>query len=392
MQSTKRDATASAELHAELRAELYTECRTELLSGSPHDIARAASLLAAGESVAFPTETVYGLGAEVFNEHAVQKVFWAKGRPQDNPLIVHCVSLGDVERLAEHVPERFYRLYERFAPGPLTMLLPRSPAVPASVSAGLETVAVRFPAHPVAQELLRVARVPLVAPSANRSGCPSPTTAQHVMDDLAGRIAAVVDGGICSVGIESTVVDIVSPIPLVLRPGTITQAMLEQALGEPVETVLFSSERTMSLEGRQSTNEHASAPRAPGMKYRHYAPKARVVLVGSFEEVWQIIEQIGEQAGGRTGQKSTQYSAAPFRILAADNEGILQRVKTDKAANSVVKEFICTNKPVARLSAQTLYAVLREADADNVRTIIVICDEAIQHDAGLMNRLLKAAE
>jgi L-threonylcarbamoyladenylate synthase len=315
----------------------------------------AAKLLRAGDVVAFPTETVYGLGAVVFDVTAVQRVFTAKGRPSDNPLIVHCASLADVERIAVNVPEHFFVLYERFCPGPLTMLLPRHPDLPKIVTAGLETVAVRFPRHPLAIELIRRVGAPLVAPSANRSGYPSPTMAQHVMNDLAGRIAAVIDGGTCEIGMESTVVNILAEPPMVLRPGTITQQMLESALHTHVTDA--DSVRDADL---------SASPASPGMKYRHYAPNAQVWLAKSLAEALRL----------------WQEAVSPVWILALPESNPPEH-KNQSGMQGINVHFF---------TAATLYETLRRADDERVQTVIVLCDEALRADAALLNRLQKAAE
>ncbi len=328
--------------------------QTQSLSTSTGDILHAAHLLRAGELVAFPTETVYGLGAMVFNESAVRAIFTAKGRPSDNPLIVHCADRTDVERVAINIPPLFDALFERFCPGPLTMLLERHIAVPDAVTAGLNTVAVRFPAHPVAETLIRTAGEPLVAPSANRSGRPSPTQAQHVMNDLAGRIAAVIDGGSCEVGIESTVLNILTNPPVILRPGSITKEMLEDVVG--YEVVHGSYAIKTSNDG---ISEVSFPTLAPGMKYRHYAPEARIILVDSMAEALQTARGIEEQRGNLVW------------IL----------------SNSVKKP----EHGIFLLSEQTLYAMFRNADAQNVGTLILVCDPHVRNNEGLMNRIQKAA-
>ena len=204
------------------------------LTDAPADLRRAAELLRAGELVAIPTETVYGLAADALNGRAVRKIFEAKGRPMDNPLIVHIADIKDWATLVTHIPEKARALAAAYWPGPLTMILPHAPCIPDEVSAGLATVAVRFPSHPVARDLIRLTGRPLAAPSANRSGIPSPTTAAHVLADMEGRIAAVVDGGPCAVGVESTVVDLSGETPRLLRPGGVTLEMLEAVAG-PVD-------------------------------------------------------------------------------------------------------------------------------------------------------------
>ncbi len=241
---------------------------TDTLRLAAADAPRAAHLLAQGELVAFPTETVYGLGANGLDPEAVAAIFAAKGRPQDNPLILHIPGPDHLARYCAHIPAAAYDLARRFWPGPLTMILARKPVVPDVVTAGLDTVGMRCPDHPVAREILELCQLPIAAPSANTSGKPSPTTAQAVWEDMAGKIAAVVDGGPCAVGVESTIVDLTVAPPRLLRPGGVTLEELGEVLG-PVAV----DEAVVRL---MSTGEK---PRAPGMKYRHYAPKAPVTVV-----------------------------------------------------------------------------------------------------------------
>ena len=228
-------------------------------------IAEAAGLIAAGEVVAFPTETVYGLGADGLQAEAVAKIFAAKGRPADNPLILHIADPEQIHALTTGLNANARALMETFWPGPLTIVVPRSSVVPDIVTAGLDTVAVRMPSHPVAAALIRAAGCPIAAPSANVSGKPSPTNAKDVAEDMTGKVAAILDGGSCGIGVESTVVDTTSPVPTILRPGGITREMLEDRLG--------AVEIDPALNG-----DPALRPRAPGMKYRHYAPKAPLYL------------------------------------------------------------------------------------------------------------------
>ena len=231
-------------------------------------ILRAAEILKGGGLVAIPTETVYGLAANALNETAVGHIFEAKGRPQDNPLIVHIARLEDWEPLVASVPERARLLAERFWPGPLTIILPKSNRIPSVVSAGLDTVAVRCPSHPAARAVIEAAGLPLAAPSANTSGRPSPTRAEHVLHDLGGRIDAVLDGGECGVGLESTVVSLCGEVPRLLRPGGVTAEQLRSALGEvEIDPAVLS---------RLKEGEKAMSP---GMKYKHYSPRSRVVIL-----------------------------------------------------------------------------------------------------------------
>ena len=245
---------------------------TQLLPADDASLALSARLLADGQLVAFPTETVYGLGANALCREAVLNIFAAKGRPADNPLIVHIHDRSQLTELCA-VPEIAHPLMDAFWPGALTLIMPRLPAVPDAVTAGLDTVAVRMPSHPVAAAMLRACRLPIAAPSANRSGRPSPTTAAHVLQDMDGRIPLIIDGGSCQVGLESTVLDIAHGKPCILRPGGVTKSMLEKVIGEvdvagSVLRPLQQGEKALS----------------PGMRYQHYAPKGQVTLVEGCEE------------------------------------------------------------------------------------------------------------
>ncbi len=241
--------------------------KTQLLPATDDSLALAARLLADGELVAFPTETVYGLGAHAMDHNAVLGIFSAKGRPADNPLIVHIHDRSQLDDICE-VNDLAIRLMDAFWPGPLTIILPRKEAVPSSVTAGLDTVAVRMPSHPVALALLKACNLPVAAPSANRSGKPSPTSAKHVFDDMDGRIPLIIDGGESDVGLESTVISLVGEKPCILRPGGVTQAMLEEVLG-PVD--LAGSILRPLEKGEKALS--------PGMMYKHYSPDGQVTLI-----------------------------------------------------------------------------------------------------------------
>lgn len=306
-------------------------------------LVRAAALLRAGEVVAFPTETVYGLGARVFCEMCVQRIFAVKGRPADNPLIVHVAAVEEVERIARAIPESFWRLAQRFFPGPLTVVLQRHPRVPAAVSAGLDTVAVRMPRHPIALELIRLVGEPIAAPSANRSGRPSPTQAEHVLQDLAGSIAAVLDGGMCEIGLESTVLNLLVQPPLILRPGAITAEEISTVLGEAVE---------------YWRGPLRGAVPSPGMKYRHYAPQAAVVLLPSWEALYRWLREHPE--------------ADPV-ILAPEIPPQTLPV------------------PVRPLQPMTLYAEFRRSDAEGRTHVLVLYTPAVRSQPALADRLRKAA-
>lgn len=261
---------------------METKCLTQ------NDVEQAAQILREGGLVGIPTETVYGLGANGLDPEAVKHIFKAKGRPQDNPLILHIPSADWLERYCQNIPHAAYVLAERFWPGPLTMVLERKDLVPDEVTAHLDTVGMRCPAHDLCRAIIAAADVPVAAPSGNTSGRPSPTTAQHIMEDMAGKIDAIVDGGPSQVGVESTIIDLTCYPHRLLRPGGVTLEQLRAVLGEvevdPAVTRLMGA-------GEQ--------PRAPGMKYRHYAPQAPVTVVAGEGEksAAYIAEQIGEHDG-----------------------------------------------------------------------------------------------
>ena len=287
---------------------------TVLLKGDrPQDLKKAGELLRAGGLVAIPTETVYGLAANALDGAAVKAIYQAKGRPSDNPLIVHICDLAQLPPLVREVPETAKKLAQAFWPGPLTIILKKSGLVPRETSGGLDTVAVRFPAHPVAQEVIRAAGVPLAAPSANLSGKPSPTTFAHVEEDLTGRVDALVDGGDCTVGVESTVVTLAEGVPRVLRPGGITVAQLREVLDrvEVDPAVLHKLEA-----GKQAAS--------PGMKYKHYAPQAQVLLVDASPEDY---ETYVNQKGDGTAlcfDEDAAYLTVPFVSYGSRYDGAKQ--------------------------------------------------------------------
>jgi len=254
---------------------------TRVLPITEESLEEAAERLRRGEVVAMPTETVYGLGANALDAQACLKIFEAKGRPADNPLIVHISCWEELSPLVREIDPRAVRLAEKFWPGPLTMIFPRAEKVPAQVSAGLDTLAVRMPAHPVARALIEKAGVPIAAPSANRSGKPSPTTAQHVLEDMDGIIPLILDGGSCDVGVESTVLDLTRPVPVLLRPGGVTAEMLLEELPDlKVDAAVLSPLK----EGQKVLS--------PGMKYKHYAPNAHVTVVkGTPERIARLYDE-----------------------------------------------------------------------------------------------------
>lgn len=259
---------------------------TILLKNTPDDIKTAAKIIKDGGLVGMPTETVYGLAADALNGKAVAEIFKAKGRPMDNPLIVHIADFSDIQRfnLVSEIPNNAKILADRFWPGPLTIIMKKSAVIPDEVSAGLDTVAIRLPSHPAAQELIRQSGTVLAAPSANLSGSPSPTSAAHVMKDMCGKINAVIDGGTSDVGVESTVITLASDIPRVLRPGGVTAEQLKEILGD----VEIDSAVLNKLEDGQKAA-------SPGMKYKHYAPKARVILLKCSDD--EYINYVNKNSG-----------------------------------------------------------------------------------------------
>ncbi|MDN4524781.1 L-threonylcarbamoyladenylate synthase [Fictibacillus fluitans] len=270
---------------------------SDSLSGHPQ-IIQASLWIKKNEVIAFPTETVYGLGGNAESDEAIEKIFAAKGRPSDNPLIVHISSVNQLEGLVADIPKRAQLLMDAFWPGPLTLVLPKGERVSRRVTAGLSTVAVRMPDHPVALELIKESGLPLAAPSANISGRPSPTAARHVFEDLKGRIPGILDGGPTGVGVESTVVDCTSEKLTILRPGGVTKEELEEVAGES------------AVDPALTTNESA-APKSPGMKYTHYAPDAPLYLVdGSSAFLQQLVDK--EKARGRITGVLTSDENADF--------------------------------------------------------------------------------
>ena len=249
-----------------------------------HDaLKRAGEILLAGGLVAFPTETVYGLGGNALDPTASRRIYAAKGRPSDNPLIVHIADLEDLKVVAADIPDQAMLLAQAFWPGPLTMIFPRTDKVPLETTGGLSSVAVRFPSDTIAQELIRCGGGFVAAPSANTSGRPSPTTAEHVAEDLSGRIEMILDGGPVGIGLESTIIDFTEAVPTILRPGYISPAMLESILGE------------VKIDPGLLKEDSHVRPKAPGMKYRHYAPKAQMVIIEGEPEAVTAYNQIAAE-------------------------------------------------------------------------------------------------
>lgn len=281
-------------------------------------------ILQGGGLVAFPTETVYGLGANGLDPAAVGKIYAAKGRPSDNPLILHIAELKDLERLVADVPEQAALLMERFWPGPLTLVFRKQPCVPHAVTGGLDTVAVRMPSHPIALALIKAAGVPVAAPSANRSGRPSPTLARHVLQDMEGRVEMVIDGGPSAVGVESTVVDVTAPEVILLRPGGISLEALRE--------VLRDLKLDMGVASAVNERSEEFKPRSPGMKYRHYSPEAEILIVeGERERVWEKMLALAMDMKQRLALLVTEEMVMNLqhRLIWADGAGCSTAVEYD---------------------------------------------------------------
>lgn len=340
--------------------------KLRILTGTQSDVRllkEAADVISGGGLVAFPTETVYGLGADALNREASEKIYAAKGRPSDNPLIVHIADIEALFRIAKYVPEYALRLSEHFWPGPLTMIFEKTDMVPKETTGGLSTVAVRMPNHKAALEFIRAAGGYIAAPSANISGRPSPTTAQHVFEDMNGRIDLILDGGAVGIGVESTIIDLTADVPMILRPGFVNEEMLAKVLGIVIMDPAVSQKPKEGIR-----------PKAPGMKYRHYAPKGLLSLVrGDTESVVSKINCLvreKESAGKKTAVIATdetkaRYNCANVKSIGTreDEEGIARR----------------------------LYAILREFDTMGAEFIYSEEFDTPQMGAAIMNRLLKAA-
>lgn len=333
-----------------------------------NELMEAAEILKHGGLVAFPTETVYGLGANALNGEAARKIYEAKGRPSDNPLIAHIADEEGLFPLVKEIPETARKLMKAFWPGPLTMIFPKSDAVPYGTTGGLETVAVRMPSDPVANRLIKLAGVPVAAPSANTSGRPSPTTADHVWEDMNGKIEMILDGGPVGIGVESTIVDVTGEVPMLLRPGAITMEMLTDLLGHV--------EIDPAITGPMKEGVH---PKAPGMKYRHYAPKADMVLVegelkAMAEEICRLASEAGQQ-GKRVGIICTEETKSFYDGKNHENWILLCMGSREK------EETIAHN----------LYGVLRKFD--ECQADCIYCEGFPRTELGqaIMNRLTKAA-
>lgn len=333
--------------------------KTEVIkvnSSSDPGVKKAAELLKKGEVVAIPTETVYGLAANAFDEKAVEKIFIAKGRPSDNPLIVHISELSQWAELVESIPENALALARTFWPGPLTIILKKSSLIPLRTSGGLDTVGVRMPLHPTARAIISAAGVPLAAPSANNSGKPSTTTAEHCLHDLDGKIPLIIDSGECSVGVESTVVTLVPKVPRVLRPGGISLEMLADVLGkvEVDDAVL-------------SKLADGAVAASPGMKYKHYSPNAKVSIVkGSFESFKTFVEaQKEKDVLALVFEGEGKKLSVPFIEYGKENDGASQ--------------------------ARKIFSALRRVDETGAKLVYARFPEKDGVGLAVLNRLIRAA-
>ena len=332
---------------------------TRIFGTTTEEVKQAAEIIKEGGLVAFPTETVYGLGADALNAEAVGKVYAAKGRPSDNPMIVHISSKDDILKLTPRITADMQKLMDAFWPGPLTMVVPALDVIPKVTTGGLDTVGIRMPSEPAAAELIRLSGVPIAAPSANLSGKPSPTSYKHVADDLDGRIDGIIAGGDCDAGIESTVVDMTEEVPSVLRPGIITAEQLSEALGKKVgiDPALLEKPDIFNNGGLLETGADFK-PKSPGMKYKHYAPKAEMVI----------------------------YQGNPEKVKLAMAE---EKIKRNFFGQRV--EIIVFDNEHPETAAHEFFARLRECDKKNVDVILAA---ALREDGigfAVMNRMFKSA-
>lgn len=325
-------------------------------------VEEAGDILKSGGLVAFPTETVYGLGADALNKDAAHKIYAAKGRPSDNPLIVHIARIEDLKRVVRIIPKEAYIIADKYWPGPLTMIFEKAEQVPYETTGGLETVAVRMPGDEAARKIIEAGGGFIAAPSANTSGRPSPTKAKHVIEDLSGSIDMIIDGGDTAIGVESTILDMTVIPPMILRPGAVTKEMLEGLLGD------IAVDRTMV------SADSGTAPKAPGMKYRHYAPKAELSIVEGPTEL--VADAINSMASSRISQG--------FRV------GIIGTEETKGKYRAGIVKCIGTREDEMTIAGH-LYTILREFDEENVEYIYSESFSTGGIGSAVMNRLLKAA-
>ncbi|MCR5637889.1 MAG: threonylcarbamoyl-AMP synthase [Lachnospiraceae bacterium] len=326
------------------------------------NLKEAGRILKNGGLVAFPTETVYGLGGDALNPESSKKIYAAKGRPSDNPLIVHIADMEHLPKIVKEVPEAARKLAEAFWPGPLTMIMNKSEEVPLTTTGGLETVAIRMPSNKIAAEMIRQSGGYIAAPSANISGRPSPTVAKYCIEDLDGKIEMIIDGGQVGIGLESTIIDLTVEKPMILRPGYITPQMLEDVLGQ------------VDIDRTIIDNNSGQKPKAPGMKYRHYAPKGQLSIVEGAPE--KTIEYINEKA------KEYMIEGKKVGIICTDET-------RDKYKADVIKS--AGNRKDERTVAKQLFKILREFDDEDVDVMFSESFDDSGIGQAIMNRLLKAA-
>ncbi len=335
------------------------EHAADFTSSEKEAIREAGRILKSGGLVAFPTETVYGLGGDALNPSSSKKIYAAKGRPSDNPLIVHIAEKEDLKNVAEDIPEEAWILAEHFLPGPLTMILKKKAHIPSETTGGLSTVAVRMPSSEIAREMIREGGGYIAAPSANRSGRPSPTLAKYVMEDLAGNVELVLDGGSSVIGLESTIIDLTVSPPAILRPGAITEKMLSDVLGK------------VRADHGNLPEESKEAPKAPGMKYRHYAPQGDLTVVrGKQENVVSYVNEAAAETDMITAVISSNETAGLYKT------DIIKTVGAREDEDAI---------------GRNLFRVLRELDDEGAQLIFAESFEGAGVGTAVMNRLLKAA-
>ncbi len=334
----------------------------------------ATKAILEGGTVAFPTETVYGLGANALSAKAIQKIFEAKGRPLDNPLILHIWNRDQLEGLVLEIPEKATKIMDVFWPGPLTIILPRKPEVPDAVTAGLSTVAVRMPDHPIAMKLLKQVNLPIAAPSANLSGRPSPTKGEHVVEDLNGRVNVIIKSNETKVGIESTVIDMSGDVPTILRPGIITKGQIESVIGR------------VQMDQALTEKDFQGIPRAPGMKYTHYAPKAAMtILDGQADD--KKIEKINQLLIKTENISAGIASRKPALVL---SEELARMLATGNNTSLTVYTYGSRRKP--EQAAHAFFDILRKCDTECVDFIIAeALPDTDEVGFAVMNRMMKSA-
>lgn len=336
--------------------------RSDITAEAKEIIEVAGTIIKDGGLVAFPTETVYGLGGDALNPASSKKIYAAKGRPSDNPLIVHIAEFSALDKIVSYIPESAKILAEKFWPGPLTMIFQKKDIVPMETTGGLNTVAVRLPSDQIACEFIKAAGGYVAAPSANTSGRPSPTTGAHVLEDMDGKIEMILDGGSSDIGLESTIVDLTEEIPVILRPGFITEEMLAEVL------------ETVDIDKTILSLASGIAPKAPGMKYRHYAPKGDLTIING--DITKVVQYVNEQisrlseSGNKVGVIATDESIADYQ--------------------NCVKKSVGSRNNEATI-ARRLYDILREFDEEEVSYIYAESFDDSGMGQAIMNRLLKAA-